>query len=232
MIEVRRLVKAFGLRPVLRGLDLSIQAGECVALIGPNGAGKTTLLRILAALSRPTGGSVTVGGWALPRQAVAVRGLIGYVAHQPLLYGDLTAEENLCFYARLYALDASAREARIDEVLRLVGLERRRHDLLRSFSRGMQQALAMARAILHDPPILLLDEPYTGLDQRATAALDGILSEVMARGRTVLMSTHDLSRGLALSGRVAILSQGKIACEAPNQGLDAAALTALYADFA
>jgi heme exporter protein A len=153
---------------------------------------QTTFLRILASLSRPTLGEVRVAGYRLPHHAAAVRARLGVVSHLPLLYGDLTAEENLRFYARLYALRGS--EARVTEVLELAGLEPRRRDLVRTFSRGMQQRLAIARAVIHDPDVLLLDEPYTGLDQDASSMLDGVLRSVTAQGRTVVMTSHDLAR--------------------------------------
>jgi heme exporter protein A len=191
MIEVRHLVKTFGVKPVLRGLDFNVDPGEFVALLGPNGAGKTTFLRILATLSRPKMGEVRVAGYSLPAQAAAVRQRLGVVSHQPLLYGDLNAEENLQFY-------------------KMVGLYRRRRDLVREFSRGMQQRLAIARAILHDPQILLFDEPHTGLDQDASAMLDGLLSEIASGGRTVVMTSHDLPRAANLADRVDILSHGVI----------------------
>jgi heme exporter protein A len=230
MIEAHNVIKIFGVRPVLRGVDLIVAPGEFVALFGPNGAGKTTLLRLLASLSRPTGGRIRIAGWELPAQAGQARGVIGVVSHQPLLYGDLSAEENLRFFARLYGLDSTQRKARIAEVLRAVGLYKRSADLVRTFSRGMQQRLAIARAILHDPPVLLLDEPYTGLDQDAAATLDDVLREVALRGRTVLMTTHDLERGLALAGRVAILSKGVIAYQERAQALDAVTFARTYAD--
>jgi heme exporter protein A len=229
MIKAKRVVKAFGLRPILRGVNLTVKEGEFVSLFGPNGAGKTTFLRIVATLSRPTGGTVTIAGLALPTYADAVRGLLGVVSHHPLLYGDLSAEENLHFYARLYHIRSELCPRRIEEVLQAVGLDRRATDLVRTFSRGMQQRLAIARAILHDPPILLLDEPYTGLDQDASATLDTVLRDVALEGRTVLMTTHNLARGLALSDRVTILSKGKIAYEAPSASLDHAAFAETYA---
>ncbi len=209
MIEVRRLVKTFGLKPVLRGLDLHLEAGEFVALLGPNGAGKTTLLRILASLARPSLGEVRLAGHRLPGDAAAVRRILGVVSHQPLLYGDLTAEENLRFYARMYSVPRADR--RIDEVLAIVGLDRRRRDRVREYSRGMQQRLAIGRAVLHDPQILLFDEPHTGLDQEASAMLDGVLKQVAGRGRTVLMTSHDLLRAADLASRIDILSGGVIA---------------------
>jgi heme exporter protein A len=229
MIKAKGVVKAFGLRPILRGVNLTVGEGEFVALFGPNGAGKTTFLRIVATLSRPTSGTVTIAGLPLPTYADAVRGLLGVVSHHPLLYGDLSAEENLLFYARLYHIRSEYCPRRIEETLRAVGLHRRASDLVRTFSRGMQQRLAIARAILHDPPILLLDEPYTGLDQDASATLDAVLRDVALQGRTVLMTTHDLARGLALSDRVTILSKGKIAYEAPSASLDHAAFAKTYA---
>lgn len=230
MIEAFGVTKAFGLRPVLRGVDLRVEEGVFLTLFGPNGAGKTTFLRILSSLSRPTTGSVRIAGYVLPQQAAEVRSALGVVSHQPLLYGDLSAVENLRFYARMYALPREAREDRIAEVIEAVGLRKRGRDLVRTFSRGMQQRLAIARAVLHAPPVLLLDEPYTGLDQDAAAILDGVLREVAMRGRTVLMTTHNVARGLALADRVTILSKGKIAYEAARDGLSVTSFAGTYAD--
>jgi heme ABC exporter ATP-binding subunit CcmA len=227
MIEVHSLVKTFGLLPVLRGVELTVEPGECVALLGPNGAGKSTLLRILATLSRPTLGRVRVAGLDLPAEADEARRRLGVLAHHPLLYDDLTAEENLRFYARMYALPEA--DKRIATALEQVGLARRRGSLVRAFSRGMQQRLAIARAMLHDPQVLLFDEPFTGLDQSAAAMLEGLLREAVAKGRTVLMTTHDLAQAVASAGRVAILAHGKIAFEAPRSQIDAAAFPAQYA---
>jgi heme exporter protein A len=209
VIETRHLVKRFGLKTVLRDVELHVAQGEFVALLGPNGAGKTTLLRILASLMRPTFGEVRIAGYHLPDEAAAVRRRLGVVSHQPLLYGDLTAEENLRFYGRMYHITDA--EARIAEVLNKVGLYSRRRDLVRTFSRGMQQRLSISRAILHDPQVLLLDEPYTGLDQDACAMLDQVLQEVAMRGRTVVMTSHDLVRVVDVATRFDILSQGVIA---------------------
>jgi heme exporter protein A len=226
MIEVRRLVKTFGLKPVLRGVDFRAQAGEFVALLGPNGAGKTTMLRILATLSRPTMGEVRLAGHALPAQAAEVRRLLGVVSHQPLLYGDLTAEENLRFYARMYGLSDGA--GRAAEVLDSVGLAPRRRDLVRQFSRGMQQRLAIGRALLHDPQVMLFDEPYTGLDQDASRMLDEVLRRVAVAGRTVVMTSHDLPRAADLATRIDVLSRGVIAASVPQAGITPAALIDLY----
>jgi heme exporter protein A len=226
MIEVRKLVKTFGLKPVLRGVDFRAEPGEFVALLGPNGAGKTTMLRILASLSRPTLGEVRVAGYVLPGQASEVRRLVGVVSHQPLLYGDLTAEENLRFYARMYGLPDVKR--RVDEALSTIGLEARRGDLVRQFSRGMQQRLAIGRALLHDPQVMLLDEPYTGLDQDASAMLDGLLRQVAAGGRTVVMTSHDLPRAADLATRIDVLSRGAIAASIPQGQITSAGLIDLY----
>ena len=227
MIQTRGLAKSFGLKPVLRGVDLDIAPGEFVALLGPNGAGKTTLMRILSTLARANLGRASVAGYALPGSADQVRRCLGVVSHHPLLYGDLTAEENLQFYARMYGLERPG--ARIREVLEQVGLANRRREPVGTFSRGMQQRLAIARAVLHDPQVMLFDEPYTGLDQEASHMLDGVLRDVAARGRTVLMTTHDLARGLALAGRVLILSRGVISFSARCADLDPAEFIRTYA---
>jgi len=227
VIETRSLRKSFGLRPVLRGVDLEVAPGECLALMGPNGAGKTTLLRILATLSKPTAGLVRVAGLPLPAAAGQVRRRLGVVAHHTLLYSDLTADENLQFYARMFALaDAGPR---IAAVLEQVGLAARRHDLVRTFSRGMQQRLAIARALLHEPDVMMFDEPYTGLDPQAADMLDQVLAEARHAGRTTLLTTHDLGRALSLADRVAILARGVIVYSAACHGLDPRALAETYA---
>ena len=208
MIIVKKLVKRFGMKTVLRGLDFEVGQGEFVAILGPNGAGKTTFLRILASLSRPTLGELSVAGYRLPSQAASVRSRLGVVTHLPLLYGDLTAEENLRFFGRMY--DVTDISKRIDEVLEMVGLSARRSDLVRTFSRGMQQRLAIGRAILHDPEVMLFDEPHTGLDQDACDMLDNLLRNVAGRGRTVVMTSHDLARVEDLATRFDVLSRGVV----------------------
>ena len=226
MIEVHRLVKRFGHKTVLRNLDLQVAQGEFVALLGPNGAGKTTLLRIMASLSRPTLGNVSIGGYSLPDQAASVRQRLGVVSHLPLLYGDLSAEENLRFYGRLY--DIPAIEQRVNVVLEMVGLTGRRKDLVRTFSRGMQQRLAIGRAVLHDPQVMLLDEPHTGLDQDACEMLDTVLKQVAVEGRTVVMTSHDLARVAALAGRFDVLSRGVICASVRSSELPRDGLLAFY----
>lgn len=222
MIEVHHLIKRFGPKVVLRNLEFGVDTGEFVALLGPNGAGKTTFLRILASLSGPTLGQVRIAGFVLPQQSAAVRRRLGVVSHMPLLYGDLTAEENLRFYGKMYSVKKLP--ARIMEVLELVGLENRRRDLVRTFSRGMQQRLAIGRAVLHNPDVLLLDEPHTGLDQDACNMLDEVLRQVAAEGRTVVMTSHDLARAAELAQRFDVLSRGSIqasvkAVDLPRDGL-------------
>jgi heme exporter protein A len=227
MIRIEGLVKSYGLQPVLRGLNLHVQPGEFMTLVGPNGAGKSTLLRIVASLLKPTSGQVLVGGWPLPEHAGRVRSHIGLVSHHSLLYGDLTAAENLDFVARLYGLEDAAE--RIAAALKEVGLAARQRDPVRTFSRGMVQRLTIARATLHQPDVLLLDEPYTGLDQDATQLLDNLLRREAERGRTILMITHDLDRGLNLCERIAILSRGKIVELLERDAVSPADFLAIYA---
>ncbi|MBV6399983.1 MAG: ABC transporter ATP-binding protein NatA [Anaerolineales bacterium] len=226
MITVKKLVKRFGLKTVLRGMDFEVKPGEFVALLGPNGAGKTTFLRILASLSRPSLGEVNIAGFKLPNEAAQVRARLGVVSHLPLLYGDLTAEENLRFYARMYGITND--QIRITEVLEMVGLANRRRDLVRAYSRGMQQRLAIGRAVLHDPEIMLFDEPYTGLDQDASTMLDDVLKTVAARGRTVVMTSHDLARAEELATRFDILSRGVIAASATRRQVKKTNLLEFY----
>ena len=207
-IEVHNLTRSFGPRLALAGVDLAVAAGESVTLVGPNGAGKTTLLRVLATLTRPTGGFVRIAGLDPARAGSQVRRKIGFLSHRTLLYEDLTAEQNLRFYARMYDLEGG--DARIAGLLERVGLAARRHDLVRTFSRGMQQRLAVARAVLHRPRVLLLDEPYTGLDPEAALALTGLLAELAGEGCAILLTTHDLDRALAVGQRVAVLARGRV----------------------
>lgn len=228
MIKIDGLVKYYGQLPVLRGVNLHVRAGDFVTLVGANGAGKTTLLRIVATLLRPTEGNVSIGGWSLPAYADRVRQHIGLVSHHALLYGDLTAAENLAFYARLYRLDNQ--DERIGRALRTVGLAARQRDPVRTFSRGMTQRLTIARATLHEPDVLLFDEPYTGLDQEASRLLDELLQREATRGRTILMITHDLAHGLNLGDRIAILSRGKIAAEVEREEMRPGEFLDFYAE--
>lgn len=233
MIQINKVTKIFGYFPVLRGIDLEIERGQFVALLGPNGSGKSTLLRILSGLGKATSGSITIGGWALPAEIFAIRKQLGVVSHLPLLYDNLTAEENLTFFGKLYDLSDEKLSQRVPEMLELVGLEKRGTDLVRTFSRGMLQRLAIARALIHDPAILLLDEPYTGLDQKAGELLDTLLDEVAAigeGGRTAIMTTHDLRRAYTHASHVAILSKGKIGYWGPTADFTNDDLPRIYAD--
>jgi heme exporter protein A len=228
MIQVRGLKKAFGHKAVLRGIDLDVAEGEFLTLVGPNGAGKTTLIRILATLSKATAGTVTIRGISVDDDEIRVRRHIGLVSHRTLLYEDLTAVENLQFFGRMY--DVPNLGQRIDEVLEQVDLYFRRHDPVSTYSRGMQQRLSIARAILHDPWVMLMDEPYTGLDQQATAMLRSVLQTLAASGRTVVMTTHDLELGLDVADRVAILNGGKIGFDSPAKALDVQGFRQAYAE--
>ncbi|MEA2308343.1 MAG: heme exporter protein [Thermoleophilaceae bacterium] len=189
-IALEGLERRYGDRPALRGVTAHVGEGQTLVLFGANGAGKTTLLRVLATLLRPHAGRVSVLGASLPGESWKVRGRVGYLGHEPLVYPDLTARENLLFHARLHGVAA----ARVDELLRAVGLERRAGDPVRELSRGMVQRLAAARAVLHDPPVLLLDEPRAGLDPVAAEELEPLIGR--ASGRTRVLVTHDVERGL------------------------------------
>lgn len=226
LIEIKGLRKAFGRQRVLKGIDLDIEAGTSVALFGPNGAGKTTFLRILATLSRPSDGAVRVSGVEITANPEGIRQYLGLVSHAPLLYDDLSAAENLEFYARLYGM--ADPDARIAELLERVGLYHRRMDLVRTFSRGMVQRMAIARALLHNPPILLLDEPDTGLDPQAAEMMTGLLREIGGSERTILMTTHHLERGLELADRVLILNGGMIVFDSAAADISYADLRPLY----
>jgi len=227
MIQISGLVKQYGFNPVLRGVNLHVLPGAFVTLVGPNGAGKSTLMRIVATLLKPTAGEVKIGGWTMHQFSSKVRQHIGLVSHQTMLYGDLTAAENLLFFAKLYQLDNG--DDRVAVALKRVGLAARQRDAVRTFSRGMMQRLTIARATLHEPDVLLLDEPYTGLDQDASALLDSLLQRESQNGRTILMITHDLLHGLNLCDRIAILSRGKIVQEISSREVSGSAFLDIYA---
>ena len=218
LIEVHGVAKYFGRFSALRDLHLSVPEGQFIALFGRNGAGKTTFLRILAGLSRPSVGSVRIHSDKPGSQAA--RAATGYLSHNTALYLDLTALENLRFYARL--LDLSASDAELEERIALVGLAGRAREPVRNYSRGMQQRLAIARAFLHDPGILLLDEPFTGLDQEGTGFLQDYLAEARRRGKTCLMAIHDTPLGYALADRLVVIEKGVVALDLATKtaGLD------------
>lgn len=225
-LELSNVQKHFDLRPVLRGVDLTLNAGERLALLGANGAGKTTLLRLLAGLTRPGGGRITIGGLDLYERTREAQRLVGFVAHQPYLYDELSARENLLFFARMYRLERPAERA--ETLLLRVGLARRGRERAGSFSRGQLQRLALARALLHAPALLLLDEPETGLDQEGLALLADLLHEHRARGGTLLFTTHDLESAPERSDRVALLSRGRIVYQRESSGLSQGGIGQVY----
>ena len=225
-IRARALAREFAGVPVVAGVDLTVAAGEALVLLGPNGAGKTTLLRMLALLVRPTEGELVLFGTPGHAAPPALRRRIGYAAHESLCYPDLTAAENLAFYARLFALDGAA--ARVAVLLAWAGLEGSGRRPVRTFSRGMAQRLALARALLHDPDLLLLDEPWSALDP-AAAALTERLVALRAGGRTIVLTTHDVARAAPLATRVGILARGRLAWTGDGPIRDLAAVNAAYA---
>jgi ABC-type multidrug transport system ATPase subunit len=219
-IALEGLERRYGDRPVLRGVSITVAEGQTLAVFGANGAGKTTLLRVLATLLRPHGGSVSVLGASLPAESWKVRGRVGFLGHEPLLYPDLTARENLLFHARLHGVAA----ARVGELLGAVGLERRAADPVRELSRGMVQRLAAARAVLHDPAVLLLDEPRAGLDPAAAEELEPLIGR--SSGRTRVLVTHDVERGLREADVVLGLRDGGV--ELAGDGASADEVRRLY----
>ncbi|MDZ7262404.1 MAG: heme ABC exporter ATP-binding protein CcmA [candidate division KSB1 bacterium] len=208
MIRIEGVTKSFGTKDVLRGIDLHIPEGETVALFGPNGAGKTTLLKILATVMKASSGKITIGGYPLPERPEKIRRLIGFMAHQTFLYDNLTAEENLKFYGKIF--DVPDLKVKIKEALEKVGLQHQAFNSVGTFSRGMQQRLSIARVLLHEPQVLLLDEPYTGLDQHATELFQHLLQTFRQEGRTIILVTHELEKGLNLAQRAVILNNGRI----------------------
>jgi heme exporter protein A len=222
-IELSELGRAYGERTALSGVTLTLEPGRTLAVFGSNGAGKTTLLRILATLLRPHAGQASVLGCALPKEAWRVRGRIGLLSHEPLLYRDLSARENLRFHARLHDVPLT----RIDEVLDAVGMTARADDPVAVLSRGMVQRVSAARAVLHDPELLLLDEPLANLDPAATALLEPLVGR--ASGRTRVVTSHDPAGGLAGADLALGLRGGRPAICAPAREVATADAAALYA---
>ena len=210
-IQVKGLSKAFGRTSVLRDLELEVPRGQVLTLLGPNGSGKTTLLKILATLSKADSGRILIEGLDPAHQGPQVRRSIGVVTHDPLLYEDLSGRENLRFFARMFSLRGI--EERIEHVTALMGMTPRLDQKVGTMSHGMRKRLSIARAILHDPPVLLMDEPESGLDQEALGMLDALISKELNPLRTVLMTTHSLERAVAVGQRMAILANGKLAYE-------------------
>lgn len=211
--ELREVSKFFGEVVALQGVRLRIEAGDSLLLYGPNGAGKTTLLRILAALARPSEGQVLFDGEDSTRHPARVKAQVGFVSHATFLYGELTAVENLKFVGRLFALDDL--EERVAAALELFGLRERAGVPVRELSRGLQQRVSLARAFLHQPAFLLLDEPFTGLDAQTAKSLESLLRRLPEQGKTLVFSTHDFDQGLALAQRLVVLQDGRVHYDGP-----------------
>jgi heme ABC exporter ATP-binding subunit CcmA len=218
VLEARKLVKSFGTNRVLKGVDLNIEQGDRYFLFGPNGAGKTTLVKVLSGLWKADSGEVLLFGKAMENDPLGIRARIGVLSHDPYLYGELSALENLEFFGQLYNVHDPGRRAK--EMLKEVGLYGRAHDRVHTFSRGMKQRLGLARALVHDPDLVFLDEPYTGLDMRASAILERMVREKSEAGKAFLAITHDLGQGLEMATRAGILSGGKMSNEADPEGWD------------
>jgi heme ABC exporter ATP-binding subunit CcmA len=227
LVHVAGLRKAFGATLVLDDVSLSVRAGEALALLGANGAGKTTLLRILATLARPTRGTAVIAGFDCVREPERVRERVGLVAHGTLIYEDLTAEENLRFWRVLSGGRALAADLR--EALAAVELEPYAGERVRSFSAGMKRRLSLARVVLARPQVLLLDEPFAGLDQRGKKWLEEYLHAFKAGGGAIVMVTHSFGRQLSVADRIAILGGGRIALDRPRPSVTADELARLYA---
>lgn len=226
-VDVRGVKRRFGAAPVLRGVDLVVERGECIAMFGPNGAGKSTLLRTLAGLLRADSGSVHLFGCPLPADS-SLRRRIGYLGHDAFLYRDLDARENLDYYGRLYGVKDGARA---EKLLADVGLAHVGERRVAGFSRGMLQRLGLARALLHEPELLLLDEPLTGLDPEGAAVLTGILRGLASGGVTVMMATHDIDRALESATRAIIIGRGRVAWDSgPDSAPDTATMTLRYSE--
>ncbi len=249
MIRIHNVSKSFGAFVALKDINLDIMPGQFWMIVGPNGAGKTTLLKIIATLAKPSQGEVIIQTdslaadrptdplaieshrIALPpsqgkTQPIAIRQQIGFIGHQSFLYNNLTAEENLKFYARMYHL--SNAQQQIDRTLLMVGLMDRRHDLVRNFSRGMQQRLSIGRALLADPKIILLDEPFTGLDPNAIENFVQLFTALISPNRIIIMTTHDLHLGLDLASHFAVLSKGRIVQHGLTRDFDLLKFKSLY----
>ena len=228
-IEVSGLSKAYGRALALRGLELQVPWGEVLTVLGPNGSGKTTLIKILATLTRPDGGLVRVAGLDTAKAGQSVRRNIGVVTHDPLLYGDLTGYENLRFFARMFGLDRI--EERIAVSAERMGASSRLELRVGTLSHGMKKRLSIARALLHEPLVLLMDEPESGLDQEALKMLEEVVSDRSVRFRTVVMTTHNLERGLALGHRMAILANGRIAYQESLESAGTSAVRDAYSRY-
>ena len=213
MLETRNLTKFFGDLAALKEVSLSIGRGESALLYGPNGAGKTTLLRMLVSLARPSSGQVLFEGCDIERDGTSAKAAIGFVSHTTFLYGELTVRENLKFFGSLFGL--SGLEKKIDAALEMFDMRERGGVYARDLSRGLQQRTSLARAFLHDPDFILLDEPFTGLDTQSVKKLEGILLRLPEQGKALLFSTHDFEQGAALARRLIALKAGRVRYNGP-----------------
>ena len=224
-IETKKLTKVFGDRKALDKVSIEVPEGAFLSIFGPNGAGKTTLVRTLATLSRATSGTALVAGFDAKDEPDKVREHIGLISHNPMLYPDLTAMENLMFTAQLYGVVNA--EERVRELLRAVELDHRRFDVVRTFSRGMTQRLSIARALMNDPDVVFLDEPYAGLDPHAVEIFDGLI-EQLRDGRTFIMVSHDLQKGFDVCTHALVLARGRVVSYAPKEDIDFEQFRQLY----
>ncbi|PGY13870.1 ABC transporter ATP-binding protein [Bacillus sp. AFS031507] len=208
MIEIKKVTKQADNKLILRGVDLSIKKGETVAILGPNGAGKSTLLKVLATLIKPTSGSVLVNNMDLKKNHIEIKKIMGYLPHSSLLYDHYTPVENIVFFGNVYGVKNV--EQRAIALVKEVGLSFFLNEPVKNFSRGMIQRIAIARAIVHEPEILLLDEPHTGLDQGAITILNNVILSMKAKGTTTLMVTHDFKQAAEICDRIIIVKNGKI----------------------
>jgi heme exporter protein A len=220
--QARGLTKVIDDRAILRELSFTVPSGRYVALLGHNGAGKSTLMKILATLVPASAGELRLFGQELTRDAVRVRARIGLVGHQAMLYRDLSARENLVFFGRLYGMKDA--RGRAEMLLEAVGLADRAGDAVKDFSRGMAQRVAIARALMHDPELLLADEPFAGLDVPSVRTLEQILTELHGAGRTIILANHDIEQSLRLAQQAIVLRRGRIVIDRPTRGLDAEAV--------
>jgi heme exporter protein A len=224
-VEAHELVRAFAGRRAVNGVSFTLAGGECLAVFGPNGAGKTTLLRILAGLLKPTSGTARIGGVELPG-GPDVRAVVGLISHASMLYGALTARENVELAAKLYSVaDARAAALRALERMRVAD---RAETPVRSLSRGLQQRVSVARAMVHEPDVVLLDEPFTGLDAAGAAALSATLIELRSHGAALILVTHNIEEGLSLATRAAVMNGGRFVRIEEREGLDPSAYAASY----
>ena len=224
-IETNKLTKSFGDRKAVDGVSIQVPKGAFLSIFGPNGAGKTTLLRVLTTCARPTKGEVRICGIDLKEEPDEARGCMSLISHAPMLYPDLTAYENLMIYAQLYGVEDP--KARVMELLAAVELKHRRFDVVRTFSRGMLQRLSIARALIHDPKVVFLDEPYSGLDPHAVEVFDQLIAK-HREGRTFVMVSHDFAKGFDMCTHALVLAKGRVVAFDAKENLDAAEFEQLY----